>query len=66
MESILIQKHVEMHWKNIKYNKIFCTNIEAPDYTDEGFAELESLSFEFDYIALIDILEHVINPTKDY
>jgi ribosomal protein L11 methylase PrmA len=36
-----------------KYNKIFCTNIEAPDYADEGFAELESLSFEFDYIALI-------------
>ena len=31
-----------------KYNKIFCTNIEAPDYADEGFAELESLSFEFD------------------
>ena len=47
-----------------KYNKIFCTNIEAPDYADEGFAELESLSFEFDYIALIDILEHVINPTR--
>ena len=47
-----------------KYNKIFCTNIEAPDYEDEGFSELESIPFKFDYVALIDILEHVINPTK--
>ena len=39
-----------------KYNKIFCTNIEAPDYEDEGFSELESIPFKFDYVALIDIM----------
>ena len=37
-----------------KYNKIFCTNIEAPDYADEGFAAYANGDFAAMINAAVD------------
>ena len=46
-----------------KYKKVFCFNIEHPEQNDGDYDEFKNLNILFDKIALIDILEHVINPT---
>ena len=46
-----------------KYKKVFCFNIEHPEQNTGGYEDFKNLNILFDKIALIDILEHVINPT---
>lgn len=45
------------------YKKIFCINIEQPTQTLVEYQEFLKENVCFDKIALIDILEHVVNPT---
>ena len=45
------------------YKKVFVCNIEQVNMEETGYRELKKAKILFDKIALIDILEHVINPT---
>lgn len=73
--KILIQKNCEMYGieidqvakenalKNSGYKDIFSFNIENFEENSEEQKRFLEKDLQFDVIALIDILEHVINPT---
>lgn len=44
------------------YKNVFCLNFETTDCLD--IEDESGKKLEVDYVALIDVLEHVINPTK--
>ena len=46
------------------YSHVYCFNVEEPEQDRKEYEEFCLKEQKFDYIALIDILEHVINPTR--
>lgn len=60
----LDKKALEIALKKNNYKKGFVFNIEAPSFQDSDYCEFNKEQILFDDIALIDILEHVINPTQ--
>ena len=50
--------------KSGNYKQIFCFNIENSDEKNPDYEQFLKENIKFNKIALIDLLEHVINPTK--
>ena len=46
------------------YKKVYLFNIESADAQSPSYAELLGFEEKFDCIALVDVLEHLINPTQ--
>ena len=45
------------------YEKVFNVNVEQPELTKQEYEAFQKENIKYDRIALIDVLEHVINPT---
>lgn len=50
--------------KNGAYKKIWYANVEAMDLDSDVYKKLQGLYDRLDYIGLLDILEHTVNPTR--
>lgn len=58
------QEAIDYAMSKGNYEDIFNFNIEMPESNDEEYQRFISSNILFDYIAIIDVLEHTINPTK--
>lgn len=46
------------------YRDVYRINVENMDETEESYLNLKKKYGKFDFVALIDVLEHVLNPTS--